>query len=97
MIELHNIIDTWIKDHPDFKEHYFITSHTAGGLTLTWIQCKCRPPGALPPTPRFDMIILDDKLSVWSMGMNDETREFMLYARDPNFFSSLEQTLKDSH
>ena len=95
---LPDIITGWIKDHPEFKDHYSVVSNSVGNtpqLTIHWIKCKCKNPGALPPTPKYDMIILDEHISIWDMSRRAEITR--LYARDPDFFNNLEIRIKMSH
>lgn len=98
---LPDIITVWIKDHPDFKEHYSVTSNSVGSggvnpqLIIHWIQCKCKERGALPPTPKYDMIILDEHISVWDMSERAEITR--LHASSPTFFDDLEKRIKMSH
>ena len=95
LVSLHGLVREWITNHPKYQEHYYVTHNAAGGIIIYWIQCYCQPPGTLPPTPIYDILIMDDHVIVWRM--KDKLEEARITASDPNFFTQLEHFLDICH
>lgn len=94
-LSLTSLIDAWIKDHPKLKDHYEVVGNSIAGVPLDWVQCKCKRSGELPPTPKYDMIISENTISIWDMQRQQE--EVTLTPHDKDLFTKLEAYLEHSH
>lgn len=96
-ISLVDIVDTWLKNSDEFKDHYRMTFSVVGGVRLDWIECKCKY-GVLPPTPNLDIIVAKHEgppcIDVW---VQKSGQQDVILATDPEMFEKLAAWLRKSH
>lgn len=93
MITLANVIETWIKNSK-YNAHFSIISSTIASCTLTWIKCTCVQGTSIPPTPKYDIVILEDMIDVWQQGHGNLE---IIRPTDPQMFDKLSKLLDNAH
>lgn len=97
-MDLTHLVSEWIKDHPRFRDHYFVTGNDIAGVKLDWIRCKCKKDDEYPPLPNNDILVAygevilcgyDRKQNMWT--------ETTLTPFDRELFTKIEFALDHSH